>query len=146
MVSLAMMEQRFELTNSEIKKVKLKLTSALRKHDEISFAYLHGSFGILPFRDIDIAAYCFVPEEAVFDFELEMSSELCTVSGYPVEFKVLNYAPIGFRFSVVNEGTLLFEKDRAARLNFLEEVGLKYMDYFEFSKSYFRELVECIKK
>ena len=146
MVFLAIMEQRFELTNSEIKKVKQKLISALKRHDEISFTYLHGSFGILPFRDIDIAAYCSVHEDAVFNFELEMSSEFCTVSGYPVEFKVLNYAPIGFQFSVVNEGSLLFEKDRAARLNFLEEVGLKYMDYFEFSKSYFRELIECIKK
>jgi predicted nucleotidyltransferase len=146
MLSLAMLEQRFKLTSNEMKKVKKKLISALRRHDKISFAYLHGSFGILPFRDIDIASYCFVPEDVVFDFELEMSSKLCTVSGYPVEFKVLNYAPIGFQFYVVNEGSLLFEKDRPARLNFLEEIGLKYMDYFEFSQSYFRELIECIKK
>ncbi len=146
MVFLAIMEQRFELTKDEIKKVKQKLISALRRHDEISFAYLHGSFEILPFRDVDIGAYCFITEDSVFDFELGMSSELGTASGYPVEFKVLNYAPIGFQFSVINEGTLLIERDRAVRLNFLEDVGLKYMDYFEFSKSYLRELMECIKK
>jgi hypothetical protein len=146
MVFLAIMEQRFELTNSEIKDIKQKLMSALKGHDEISFAYLHGSFGTLPFRDIDIGAYCCIPEDAVFDFQIEMSTELETVSGYPVDFKVLNYAPIGFQFSVVNEGTLLFEKDRAVRLSFLEDVGLRYMDYFEFSKSYLRELMECIKK
>ncbi len=146
MVFLAIMEQRFELTNKEIQEIKQKLISALKRHDEISFAYLHGSFGTLPFRDIDIGAYCFIPEDAVFDFELEISSELEIVSGYPVDFKVLNYAPIGFQFSVINEGTLLFERDRAVRLSFLEDVGLKYMDYSEFSKLYFRELMECVEK
>ena len=75
-----------------------------------------------------------------------MSSKLELVSGYPVDFKVINYAPIGFQFSVINEGMLIFERDRAARLGFLEDTGLKYMDYFEFSKSYLNELMECIEK
>mgnify|MGYP001609086404 CR=1 FL=1 len=140
------MEQRFELTPDEIEDIKQKLISAIQKNDDILFAYLHGSFGILPFRDIDIGAYCAIPENAVFDFELEISSELTKVSGYTVDFKVINYAPIGFQFSVINEGILLFERDKGIRLSFLEEIGLKYMDYFEFSKSYFRELRECIEK
>jgi len=146
MVFLAIMEQRFEITDKEIEEVKQKLIPALKGRDEISFAYLHGSFGVLPFRDIDIGAYCIIPEDAVFDFELEMSSELATVSGYPVDFKVMNYAPIGFQFSVIDEGTLLFERDKAVKLSFIENVGLRYMDYFEFSKSYFRELMECTEK
>lgn len=140
------MKQRFALTKGEIKKVKQKLIAALKRHKEISFVYLHGSFGTLPFRDIDVGAYCFIPVEAIFDFELEMSAKLETISGYPVDFRVLNYAPIGFQFSVINEGTVLFERNKTNRLNFLEDVGLRYMDYFEFSKSYFRELIECIKK
>lgn len=146
MVFLAIMEQRFELTDNEIAEIKQKLISALKRHDEISFAYLHGSFGTLPFRDIDIGAYCIISEDKVFDFEIEISSKLQTASGYTVDFKIINYAPIWFQFSVINEGGLLFERDKELRLNFLEEVGLRYMDYFEFSKSYFRELIECIKK
>ena len=90
MVFLAIMEHRFELTNKEMEKTKKKLIAAFKGHDEISFAYLHGSFGTLPFRDIDIGAYCCIPEDAVFDFQIEMSTELETVSGYPVDFKVLN--------------------------------------------------------
>jgi predicted nucleotidyltransferase len=146
MVFLAIMEQRFELTKSEIEEIKQKLISLLKRYKEISFVYLHGSFGTLPFRDIDIGAYCLIPEDAVFDFELDMSSELSTVSGYTIDFKVINYAPIGFQFSVVNEGVLLYERDEELRLSFLEELGLRHMDYFEFSKSYFRELMECIEK
>ncbi len=146
MVSLAIMEQRFELTNDEIRKVKQKLKSALKKHDEILFTYLHGSFGTFSFKDIDIGAYCIIPEDTVFDFELEMSADMEIASGYPVDFKVINYAPIGFQFSVIHEGTLLFERDKAVRINFLEDIGLRYMDYFEFSKTYFKELIECIEK
>ncbi|MFZ6017757.1 MAG: nucleotidyltransferase domain-containing protein [Nitrospirota bacterium] len=146
MVFLAIMEQRFELTDNEIEEIKQKLISVLKRHDEIPFAYIHGLFGTLPFRDIDIGAYCFILEDKLFDFEIEMSSKLQTASGYTVDFKVINYAPIGFQFSVINEGTLLFERDKELRLNFVEEVGLRYMDYFEFSKSYFRELMECIEK
>jgi uncharacterized protein len=140
------MEQRFELTDTELEDIKKKLVDTLSKHDEISFAYLHGSFGKIPFRDIDIGAYCLIPRDAVFDFELTIASRLETAAGYPVDFRVLNYAPIGFQFSVIDEGSILFERDTGRRLNFIEETGLRYMDYFEFSNSYFRELMECIKQ
>lgn len=145
-LSLAIMEERFELSSDEIEEIKQKIISFLSEHEEISFAYLHGSFGKLPFKDIDIGAFCTIPEDAVFDFEIKMSSDLEIASGYPVDFKVINYAPIGFQFSVINEGILLYERDRNLRLDFVEDVGMKYMDYHEFSKSYFRELMECIKK
>jgi predicted nucleotidyltransferase len=140
------MEERFELEKDEVERVKEALLGALGREDNILFAYLHGSFGVFSFRDIDIGAYCSIPEDQVFDFELEMSSKLELVSGYPVDFKVINYAPIGFQFSVINEGMLLFERDKGIRLDFLEDTGLKYMDYFEFSKSYFNELMECVEK
>jgi predicted nucleotidyltransferase len=140
------MEERFELEKDEVEGVKKALLNALQEEDKILFAYLHGSFGVFPFRDIDIGAYCSIPEDQAFDFELRISSKLELLSGYPVDFKVINYAPIGFQFSVINEGLLLFERDRAIRLDFLENTGLKYMDYFEFSKSYLNELMECIEK
>lgn len=140
------MEERFELQNDEVERVKEALLRTLQREDKILFAYLHGSFGVIPFRDIDIGAYCCISEGEVFDFELEMISKVELVSGYPVDFKVINYAPIGFQFSVINEGILLFERDRAVRLDFVEDTGLKYMDYFEFSKSYLNELIECTEK
>jgi predicted nucleotidyltransferase len=144
--SWGVMEERFELQKDEVERVKEALLLTLQREGRILFAYLHGSFGVFPFRDIDIGAYCSVSEDEVFDFELRMSSKLELLSGYPVDFKVINYAPIGFQFSVIDEGMLLFERDRAIRLDFLENTGLMYMDYFEFSKSYFNELMECIEK
>ena len=140
------MEERFELEKDEVDCIKQTLVNTLEGEERILFAYLHGSFGMVPFRDIDIGAYCLISEDEAFDFELEMSSKLEIVSGYPVDFKVINYAPIGFQFSVISEGVLLFEKDKTLRLNFLEQTGLNYMDYFELSKSYLNELMECIEK
>lgn len=140
------MEQRFELSDNEIKEIKKKVTSILLNYEVISFAYIYGSFGIRPFRDIDISAYCFILEDQVFDFEMEVGSQLEKETGFPVDFKVINLAPIGFQFSVINEGSLLFERDRNLRLDFIEKLGLEYMDYYEFSKAYLKELMECIKK
>ena len=89
------MEERFELDRDEVERIKDGLLSAIKAEDKILFAYLHGSFGKLPFSDIDIGAYSTISEDEVFDFELEMSSTLEIASGYPVDFKVINYAPIG---------------------------------------------------
>ncbi len=138
------MEQRFEVSDDEIKIIKEKILSIFLKHKEISFAYIHGSFENRRFRDIDISAYCFISEEQVFDFEMEIGSELEKETHFPVDFKVINFAPIGFQFSVINEGELLFERDRDLRLNYIEKLGLEYMDYHEFSKVYLKELMECI--
>jgi len=146
MVSLAIMDRRFQVSKNEIEVIKQKINNVLEKNEKILFAYIHGSFGNFPFKDIDISAYCDIQEDEVFDLELEMSYQLEIASGYTVDFKVLNYAPIGFQFSVVNEGILLFERDKTFRLNFIEGIGLKYMDYFEFSKLYLRERIECIEK
>jgi len=140
------MEQHFELADNEIKKIRQKLVSVLMKHKEISFAYLFGSFGKYAFRDIDVGAYCLISQRDFFDFELEMSSELQRVSEYTVDFKAINFAPVGFQFSVIDEGTLLFERDTELRLDFIEDIGLRYMDYYELSKAYLKELAECTKK
>lgn len=140
------MEERIELPPEEIEEIKRKIASILMRYPEISFAYLHGSFGVQPFRDIDIAGYCLIPEDKAFDFELELTSELEKGIGLNVDFKVINYSPLGFQFSVIEEGTLLFEREREKRLDFLEKVGAEYMEYYEFSKSYLKELIECIKK
>jgi len=140
------MEERFEVLNRDIERIKKDIVSVTEAEHRILFAYLHGSFGNLPFRDIDIAAYCTILEDGAFDFELEMTSRIEILVGYPVDFKVINYAPIGFQFSVIHEGVLLFERERDLRLDFLEETGMRYMDYSGLSRSFLKELVECTRK
>lgn len=118
----------------------------LKSFNEISFAYIFGSFNRGYFKDIDVSAYCFIEKEKVFDFEIDISLKIEKEIKIPVDFKVLNFAPIGFQYSVIKEGVLIFEKDKEFHLDYLENLGMNYMDYFEFSRQYLSELAKCIKK
>jgi len=75
--------RRFELASEEIERIKKDLVSIIQEEQKILFAYLHGSFGNLPFRDIDIGAYCEIGEGGAFDFEMEMGPRLEIAAGYP---------------------------------------------------------------
>jgi len=54
---------------------------------------------------------------------MELGSQLEKETGFPVDFKVINFAPIGFQSSVIKEGNLPFERDRNLRLDFIEKLG-----------------------
>ena len=52
----------------------------LKKHREILFAYLHGSFVKKDtFRDIDVAIYLEKMPVSILEYELEMETELMKV-------------------------------------------------------------------
>jgi hypothetical protein len=109
-----------------------KIKESLRKHEEIIFAYLHGSFADdLPFKDIDVAI--FVNEEAVsrddaIDYGLKITSITEIETGVsPLDIKVINYTPAGFKYHAT-KGRLLFSKDEEKRFDFLEETWKRYFD------------------
>jgi len=109
-----------------------KLRESLEKRDEIIFAYVHGSFAEgLSFKDIDVAVY--VDEKTVtikdaIDYGLEISAITELESGLtPLDIKVINYAPVGFRY-YATKGILLFSKDEEIRCNFLEDTWRRYFD------------------
>lgn len=109
-----------------------KLRESLEKRDEIIFAYVHGSFAEgLSFKDIDVAVY--VDEKTVtikdaIDYGLEISAITELESGLtPLDIKVINYAPVGFRY-YATRSILLFSKDEEIRCNFLEDTWRRYFD------------------
>lgn len=99
---------------------------------EIIFAYIHGSFAEgLPFTDIDVAVYVdesTVSKDNAIDYGLSISSEAELKTRItPLDVKVLNYAPVGFKF-YATKGLLLFSKDEEVRCGFLERTWKKYFD------------------
>jgi predicted nucleotidyltransferase len=127
----------YELPLKEREKIKLEIKEALSKKDEILFAYIHGSFiERRPFRDIDIAVY--VREKPSTFYEMELEDELTELTGFPVDVRVLNDAPLTFRFRVIG-GELLFSKDEKGRCRFEEETMAKYHDYYYYLELYRRE-------
>ena len=90
--------------------IKRKIKEILSKKDEVLFAYIHGSFDELHFRDVDVAVY--VDEEKVEDFldyELKLSIEIEKEIKLPVDVKILNSAPLSFRYRAI-KGELLISK------------------------------------
>ncbi len=122
-----------------------KLKESLFKKGEIVFAYVHGSFAEgLPFRDIDVAVY--VDEKAVtsqdaIDYGLEISAITEMETGLsPIDIKVINYAPVGFRY-YATRGIVLFSKDEETRRTFLEDTWRRYFDLLPKRKQIILDIV-----
>lgn len=119
-----------------------RLKSALEEHPgpEIVFAYVHGSFAKDgPFRDIDIAVYLKEPPDSALEYELALEAALIQSAPYPVDVRVLNNAPLSFRYQVIKEGRILFVRDDDARSDFQESTLSRYFDFAPFRSLYLKE-------
>jgi len=116
-----------------------KVTRMLKEREEIVFAYLHGSFLTHDFRDIDIAIYLKEDEDVLY--EVKLGVELEKILGFPVDVRVLNSAPLTFRFKVIKDGLLLFSRDERIRSDFEALTISEYHDFSYFRKRYRREVL-----
>jgi len=99
---------------------------------DIIFAYIHGSFAEgSSFKDIDIAIFRGKPINTI-EFESDLSYELTEKTGYPVEVRVINNAPVAFQMAVLRKGRLLLSRVDDVRTDFIENVGRRYREYTHF--------------
>ncbi|MCK4762941.1 MAG: nucleotidyltransferase domain-containing protein [Candidatus Aminicenantes bacterium] len=131
------------------------IKNCLTGRGEILFAYIPGTFlqeGD-DFKDIDIALY--LDEKKIkkidtLDYELETSLLLekevepgKSFNRYvPVDVKVINDAPVSFRYSVTN-GVLLFSKREDIHEEFLCRTWQEYFDFQYLSGTYLREVLDA---
>lgn len=120
------MKEYFTLPPDERKKIKDRITTLLKSHQEIIFAYLYGSFlGAPSFRDIDIAV-CVdevqITPQKTLDYELQLGAEI--ILPYPLDVRLLNAAPFGFQNNVLHSGELLFSRDDAKLSDMLEHSSI----------------------
>ncbi len=120
------------IPSGERAEIKRTLTGELQRQSAIIFAYLHGSFvdPAASFRDIDIALFVdpqAVPAGNFFDFVLDAAVGLSRAVALPVDAQVINYAPLGFKFSVLKNGDLLFTRNELALGDFIEAVSIEQM-------------------
>jgi hypothetical protein len=118
-----------------------KIGVCLKHRPEIAFAYLHGSFANSDrFRDVDLAVYLNPPSSSPLAFELQLETELGNLLGpFPIEIRVLNNAPLSFRFKVIEKGELLFVTAENLRCDFVEATLRDYFDFAPFRKLYLKE-------
>lgn len=130
-------------TRSEKDAIENSLKGLLKKHPEVVFAYVHGSFARgEEFSDIDIALYLGDIPAGPLEYELSLEAECSKiVARFPVDVKVLNAAPLSFRYHVIKDGALLIERDGEKRTGFQEATLADYFDFAPYRALYVKEVL-----
>jgi len=131
----------FSLTASEKKEITEIVKAILGKRSDIVFAYLHGSFITdARFRDIDVAVYLSDLPSSPLQMELELENELgSAVRKYPIDVRMLNNAPLSFRYQVIKTGLAIVVRNDDGRCDFVEATFSNYFDFAPFRKRYLKE-------
>lgn len=102
----------------------------------VEAAYVYGSVArgtVTPFSDVDIALLLtssLSPYEQ-FDLELSIQGEIEAAGDFTsVDVRAINQAPLPVKGRVIQNGALIFERDRARRIAF--EVATRKL-YFDFA-------------
>ena len=121
--------------------VESRIESILESDVGIVFAYIHGSFPREEnFSDIDVAVYLADMPASPLDYELAMETVLTkAVAPYPVDVRILNGAPLSFKYQVIKGGTVLVAKDDEKRAGFQEATLAEYFDFAPYRAMYLKE-------
>lgn len=60
--------------------------------------------------------------------EIASDVERCITPRYEVDLRILNTAPVEFRYEVVKTGRVVFARDESLRIAFETDVLSKYLD------------------
>lgn len=120
----------YSLSMEEKIRINCKIKEILEKLDGIHFAYIFGSFTEenLPFHDIDLGVF-FVDKskrqlsETASDLAIVLSKK----TSFPVDVRVLNYAPVSFMYHVMR-GELIYERNVDLRCRLMEHTVRNYLD------------------
>jgi len=131
----------FSIDPDRKEEVIREIGEILRSVPEILFAYIHGSFLMGRFRDVDIAVYLrgSHDKKSILKTELKLEELLERKIGYAVDVRVLNQAPLSFRFNVIRHGELVFSRDENLRSDFEALTISEYHDFAHFRRVYMRE-------
>jgi len=131
------------MTEEILNSLREALAARLSDHPEIRFAILYGSATEgANFHDLDVAV--FVDRIAIatrddLDYSFVLADELEAVVSFPVDVRVINDAPLPFRFNV-SRGTPLVVRDPQAFFAFLERTWDEYLDFQPVAMQYLREM------
>jgi predicted nucleotidyltransferase len=135
-----MKEKYYIIAGQAKEEIIVQIERFLVKLPGLSFAYVHGSFVREDkFRDIDIAIYLKSNSSAALQAELELETELYNIVQYPVDVRMLNNAPLSFRYNVIKYGKHLAVINDDARSDFEENVLSQYFDFAPYRQLYLKE-------
>jgi len=131
-----------EIAAEERKRIEGRIGRFVRNRTEIAIAYLHGSFLTRAFRDIDIGIVLHdTGKRKPLEYELDTEDDLERLIGFPFDVRVLNQAPLPFRFNVLKTGVLLFSRNERFRSDFESLTIVEYHDFEFVRRTYRREAI-----
>ena len=129
-------------SEADRERIVARLKRELKARSEIVLALLHGSFtqgGA--YRDIDVAVWLDpgrLSRDERFRYALDLSVHLHVQLGRAIDVRVLNDAPLAFRYHAL-QGRPLVSPDE----EFLDELRARtwddYLDFQPFARQYLRE-------
>jgi hypothetical protein len=123
------MKRLFQADAARREEIARSLATGLAGEATVAFAYLHGSLlEGLGFHDVDVAV-SLSPDVKGRETQtaLELASRLSRLVGVPVDVRVLEQAPVTFRFHALG-GRLLTCRDEEALTAMLEDTMHRYFD------------------
>ena len=123
------MRRRSRSKPAERERVTSRLLAVLEAEPDLAFAWLHGSFlGAGEFHDIDVGVHLDATTEERFQRGLDLAVRLDQETGFPVDVRVLNDAPVTFLFHVFREGRLLLSRNDERLADLMERTVREYLD------------------
>ncbi len=125
------MERKLYTISGELKdRIRAAISDTTQKDENISFAYIYGSFTdmSLPFHDIDLGVFFAgknLPEMS--QTAIALAVDLSKKTAFPVDVRVLNNAPVSFVYNVL-KGELICERNQDIRCKVMENTVRSYLD------------------
>ena len=139
------MKHLHEPGREERRRITETVKEVLRQDRNIVFAFLYGSFiDSAAFRDIDVGVFVRnVAASSFVDRQLTLSRQIEDALPMPlcVDVKVINRAPLPFRFNVIR-GELLLCRDDEMLEEFMVSTARKYLDFAPVRRRYIKEAME----
>jgi hypothetical protein len=130
------------LSADQRERVIQHLKDLLQAHREVLVAILHGSFVTGgAFRDVDVALLVDgVPRERFRDYELEQGVRWSKELGLPIDVRLLNDAPIAFRYHAI-KGLPLLVREEDCYDELRARTWNEYWDFAPFARRYLKEAI-----
>ncbi len=121
------MKRLYRLSPEERSQIRDQLAAELSKHPDVLFAYVYGSFvDSDAFHDVDVGIYL-SGSTVNADVAVQSSQRLSSTIRLPVDVRILNRAPISFRFHVLR-GERLLSRDDDLLSDIIEDTARRYLD------------------
>lgn len=123
------MRRLYRLDPQRRAEVMNRLAEELVRDQEVHFAYVYGSFlDSEAFHDVDVGVYVKAEApERLLTLALVLAQRLSERVTLPVDVRILNLAPVSFRYHVLT-GKVLCSRDDSRLATVMEETTSRYLD------------------